>query len=615
MENSKLCGSIRLTNSLNIDIFREILIIYPCLEENVKKKPDSKQGKKAAAKKKVNVNSKAKKPLKTKKKGAKGQKSEKSPAKKEEFPIMNEEEYGEFLDDKISDFEKKLREIERKRNQTVEVTERLVRQILGKYGYIETVREIKSQPKEAEEGEGKDESEEDEEEETKKEIVKTEMPLEKLYQTEALHLEFQNLTCIDLLAQFKCLKSLYLHHNKLVDIEPLCELTNLEFLALHHNCITSIPSLKSMQKLYYLNLSYNKIAMFPFDNLPESLIILKLWKNPCVEKCEVEDYRKIALLALTKLEDLDDVPVNVAERMHYQGVVKIDVSKYLSKLKEKKQEEELKSKLEDELMQEYLEESGLDRKEQKEKNWDAFQSLSEFKELNDGFLKIKKRIDRNRDMVRIVTFRRKELLYDHYQKLEQNYDQQNEVVKTEEDKMLMKNRDQLRLKMAKLKEEIDREKAEIEDLDDLEEEESEDEEEKDPKLDDFEILKMKVRAKMPKKLAAKGILSNLTPIEEDSMDEMSFSEIKINKDKFDELTNEEKRAKIAELMRNPTLEEALAKGMQEEEVTEEGKTQNEEIQKKLDNILQMTVPEPSEEGASSTTEDQTTGAKEDDSEQ
>mmetsp|Transcript_21922 Transcript_21922/g.21655 ORF Transcript_21922/g.21655 Transcript_21922/m.21655 type:complete len:97 (-) Transcript_21922:74-364(-) len=87
----------------------------------------------------------------------------------------------------------KLREIERKRNQTVEVTERLVRQILGKYGYIETVREIKSQPKEAEEGEGKDESEEDEEE-TKKEIVKTEMPLEKLYQTEALHLEFQNLT-------------------------------------------------------------------------------------------------------------------------------------------------------------------------------------------------------------------------------------------------------------------------------------------------------------------------------------------------------------------------------------------------------------------------------------
>lgn len=136
--------------------------------------------------------------------------------------------------------------------------------------------------------------------------------------------------------------------------------------------------------------------------------------------------------------------------------------------------------------------------------------------------------------------------------------------------------------MKKLKKEIDEERAIIEEIEELEEEESEDEEEEkeEVKLDEFEIMKMKVRAKMPKKIAAKGIISDLRPIEEDSMDEMSFSEIKIKKNEFDEMTNDQKREQIESIMKNPTFEEVIekAEGENPEEMPQE---QSDEIQKKL----------------------------------
>jgi DNA-directed RNA polymerase subunit E'/Rpb7 len=50
---------------------------------------------------------------------------------------------------------------------------------------------------------------------------------------------------------------------------------------------------------------------------------------------------------------MDNVAVHIAERMHYQGLVEIDLSKQLEQLKQKKLENEMHAKLEDEVMEEY----------------------------------------------------------------------------------------------------------------------------------------------------------------------------------------------------------------------------------------------------------------------
>lgn len=124
---------------------------------------------------------------------------------------------------------------------------------------------------------------------------------------------------------------------------------------------------------------------------------------------------------------MDNVAVTIAERMHYQGLVDIDLDKQLGQLKERRLEQDLKDKLDDEVMQEYLNENGLlddqdDKKEEnRQHNWDMFQALSEFQALNDGFLHIKKQIDKNRKIVKNITHKRKHLLYDHYKTLEQRY--------------------------------------------------------------------------------------------------------------------------------------------------------------------------------------------------
>lgn len=83
---------------------------------------------------------------------------------------------------------------------------------------------------------------------------------------------------------------------------------------------------------------------------------------------------------------------------------------------------------------------------------------------------------------------------------------------------------ELAQRMEKLKEQLDKDDEELSDMEE-EEEESEDEEEKKEEKkkdnpDDFEMLKYKVKAKMPKKIAAKGIVSSLRPIEEENGDDI-----------------------------------------------------------------------------------------------
>lgn len=184
-----------------------------------------------------------------------------------------------------------------------------------------------------------------------------------------------------------------------------------------------------MTKLAFLNLSFNKIKEYEAEELPQNLMILKLMNNPCERS--MPNYRRTAVLRCESLDEMDNVQVHIAERMHYQGIIEIDLDKQLGELKQRKLEQELKDKLEDEVMKEYLDETGLiseeapnreeAREEARKENWDSFQRLDEFQELNKGFMNIKKQLDKNRKMVKHITHKRKHLLYEHYKSLEERY--------------------------------------------------------------------------------------------------------------------------------------------------------------------------------------------------
>jgi Leucine-rich repeat (LRR) protein len=149
--------------------------------------------------------------------------------------------------------------------------------------------------------------------------------------------------------QFLKLENLFLQHNKISEIRGLETLQNLQFLALQNNQIKEIKGIKHLNNLAFLDLSYNKIKEYDEKELPKNLLIFKLLGNPC-EKSMV-DSRKKAVLHCEILEEMDNIAIHISERMHYQGLVEIDLERQLSELKDRKLEQEMKSKLEDEVME------------------------------------------------------------------------------------------------------------------------------------------------------------------------------------------------------------------------------------------------------------------------
>lgn len=154
--------------------------------------------------------------------------------------------------------------------------------------------------------------------------------------------------------------------------------------------------------------------------------------------------------------------------------------------------------------------------------------------------------------------------------------------------------------MERMKTELEREAEDMSDeLEEEEEEEEQEEEVEDDKPDEFEMLKAKVKAKLPRKIAAKGIVSNLRPIEEESVDDMSQlfeSGVKQRTEnqerveppieaEFKNMTNDEKRKEIQRMMRVPnypqnSVEEAKNddEGNDQSSMSEE---QSNEIQRRL----------------------------------
>jgi len=123
----------------------------------------------------------------------------------------------------------------------------------------------------------------------------------------------------------------------------------LQFLALQSNHIKEIKGVRHLDNLAFLSLSYNRIKEYDPQQLPKNILILKLVGNPC--ETQMKEYRKAAILNCQLLEEMDNVTVHVAERMHYQGLVEIDLEKQLSEIKDKRIEKELQSRVEDEVME------------------------------------------------------------------------------------------------------------------------------------------------------------------------------------------------------------------------------------------------------------------------
>ena len=164
--------------------------------------------------------------------------------------------------------------------------------------------------------------------------------------------------------------------------------------------------------------------------------------------------------------------------------------------------------------------------------------------------------------------------------------------------------------MERMKQEIEmEEEGEGEEEEEEEEDEEEDEEEEEKisnhnfppnanNLDDFELMKMKIKASLPKKIASKGIVSNLRPINEETLDEMSFTQNDFNpisakkqkgvnpeSEEFKNLNNEDKLNEFMKFMKKPEPQSNVedSNEVQKENINENdiSEKQNDEIQRRL----------------------------------
>ena len=183
-----------------------------------------------------------------------------------------------------------------------------------------------------------------------------------------------------------------------------------------------------------------------------------------------------------------------------------------------------------------------------------------------------------------------------------------------------KSKIELALKMEKMKQEIEKEDDEEEGEGEEEEEEEEDEEEGEEDeeekvayipnqnqistVDDFELMKLKIKASLPKKIASKGIVSNLRPINEESLDEMSLTQNNFkqksaikqekfdpNSEEFKNLSNDDKLNKFMKFMKKPEPKpytevdaEPTDNDLAENDINDQ---QNNEIQRRLGSSFKL----------------------------
>lgn len=116
-------------------------------------------------------------------------------------------------------------------------------------------------------------------------------------------------------------------------------------------------------------------------------MILKLNGNPCVK--DKKDYRKILVVNLSLLEELDKIKVIQAERLCYQGLVKgVNIEELLEKYKNERKHKDAQDKLEREMFIEYMDEKGVDAQERLLQSLEDFAKFDEFEGLQKRFREI-----------------------------------------------------------------------------------------------------------------------------------------------------------------------------------------------------------------------------------
>ncbi len=117
----------------------------------------------------------------------------------------------------------------------------------------------------------------------------------------------------------------------------------------------------------------------PLKELPEGLMVLKMMENPCAK---LDDYRKKIVIGLKSLEELDRIKVVVAERMAYQGLIKVDVEALLAKYRKERAEKDAKERMEKELYVEFMNDQGIESSERMMNALEDFAKMDEFNDLH-----------------------------------------------------------------------------------------------------------------------------------------------------------------------------------------------------------------------------------------
>lgn len=160
---------------------------------------------------------------------------------------------------------------------------------------------------------------------------------------------------------------------------------NLVFLTMQSNQIKRLEGLKHLKKLSFLDVSQNQIGEFDVAELPENIMIMKMVDNPCTK---LEDYRKNVVVHLNLLEEFDRIKVIQAERLHYRGLIRIDVGALIEKYRLERKEKDMKAKIEKEMYLDYMEEMGVSSSDRMIKSLNEFGKIDEFIDLHKSFKNI-----------------------------------------------------------------------------------------------------------------------------------------------------------------------------------------------------------------------------------
>ncbi|OQS07953.1 leucine-rich repeat-containing protein 46 isoform X1 [Thraustotheca clavata] len=137
--------------------------------------------------------------------------------------------------------------------------------------------------------------------------------VENLLKRSVLRLDWLNVSKIENLDAFTHIRELYLQHNLIAVIENLEFHLNLSFLALAHNRITRIENINRLPHLKFLDVSYNQIEELDLDELPQSLLVLRVTGNPWADSRD--NYAQICFDHLPNLLQCDGYRRNDPARL------------------------------------------------------------------------------------------------------------------------------------------------------------------------------------------------------------------------------------------------------------------------------------------------------------